>query len=190
MPAAASLLEETVKLEPRNVMAWYLLGQCREQRNPSPRMRSRRGGGQLPSIQTSARHFFALAHALRLTDRAESEEVHGALYRRTKRPDASWTARLRSPITVWWLRRLTTGLEATRQLKDALAECGDCAMKADLHKKLGLVDCQAGNLDDGEKELLVINKLKPTDPEIQRALDLIARHRKQSSGSVAGEGAQ
>jgi len=77
--------------------------------------------------------------------------------------------------------------EATRQLKDALAECGDCAMKADLHKKLGLVDCQAGDLDDGEKELLAANKLKPTDPEIQRALDLIARARKQSSGSVAGK---
>lgn len=77
--------------------------------------------------------------------------------------------------------------EATRQLKEALAECGDCAVKGDLHKKLGLIDCQAGDLDDGEKELLAANKLKPSDPEVLRALDLIARARKQSSGSVAGK---
>ena len=76
--------------------------------------------------------------------------------------------------------------EAAQQMKQALAECGDCAVKADLHKKLGLIDCQAGDLDDGEKELLVANKLSPTDPEIQRALDLIARARKQPSGYGAG----
>jgi hypothetical protein len=77
--------------------------------------------------------------------------------------------------------------EATRQLKEALAECGECAVKAELHKKLGLIDCQAGDLDDGENELLAANKLKPTDLEIQHALELIARARKQSSGSVAGK---
>ena len=31
LSAASALLEDTVKLQPRNVMAWYLLGQCREQ---------------------------------------------------------------------------------------------------------------------------------------------------------------
>ena len=77
--------------------------------------------------------------------------------------------------------------EATRQMKEAIAECGDCAVKADLHKKLGLIDCQAGDLDNGEKELLAANALKPTDPEIQRALELIARARKQSSASAAGK---
>jgi hypothetical protein len=51
--------------------------------------------------------------------------------------------------------------EATRQLKEAITECGDCAVKADLHKKLGLIDCQSGNIENGEKELLVANALKP-----------------------------
>ena len=77
--------------------------------------------------------------------------------------------------------------EAIRQMKEAIAECGDCAVKADLHKKLGLIDCQAGDLDDGEKELLAANALKPNDLDIQNALALIARARKQSSASAAGK---
>ena len=77
--------------------------------------------------------------------------------------------------------------EAIRQLKEAIAECGDCAAKADLHKKLGLIDCQTGDLDNGEKELLAAKALKPADPEIQRALQLIAQARKQHSGSAPGK---
>jgi hypothetical protein len=72
-------------------------------------------------------------------------------------------------------------------LKEALAECGECAVKADLHKKLGLIDCQAGDLNNGEKELLAAIALKPADPEVQRALELIARARKRDSGFAAGK---
>jgi predicted negative regulator of RcsB-dependent stress response len=74
--------------------------------------------------------------------------------------------------------------EATKQLKDAIAECGDCQVKADLHKRLGLIHCQAGDLDGGEKELLTANALKPADPEIQHALELIARARNQHASST------
>jgi len=74
--------------------------------------------------------------------------------------------------------------QATSQLKAAIAECGDCVVRGDLHKKLGLIDCQAGNLDEGEKELVAAKVLKPADPEIQRALQLIAEARNQHSASV------
>ena len=73
--------------------------------------------------------------------------------------------------------------EATRQMKEAIAECGDCALKADLHKKLGLIDCQSGDLKNGEKELLAASALKPGDPDIERALKLIAQTRDQRAGS-------
>jgi Flp pilus assembly protein TadD len=36
--------------------------------------------------------------------------------------------------------------------------------KANLHKKLGIIDCQAGDLDNGEKELQAAKALKPDDP--------------------------
>lgn len=42
-----------------------------------------------------------------------------------------------------------------------------------------------GNLDDGERELLAASKLKPADPEIRGALELIAGARNQYSGSAA-----
>jgi len=50
--------------------------------------------------------------------------------------------------------------------------------EADLFKKLGLIHCQAGDLDDGERENCGCQSLKPTDPEIQSALQLIAEARK------------
>jgi hypothetical protein len=60
-------------------------------------------------------------------------------------------------------------------------------MKADLLKKLGLINCQAGNLDDGQRELLAAKALKPTDLEIQRALQLVAEARNQHAGTAAGK---
>jgi hypothetical protein len=75
--------------------------------------------------------------------------------------------------------------EATRQFKEAITECGDCAMKADLHKKLGLIYCQSGDLERGEKELMTANTIKATDPEIGHALQLIVQARNQRSRSEA-----
>ena len=77
--------------------------------------------------------------------------------------------------------------EAIRQLKEAIVTCGDCAAKADLHRKLGIIDCQAGDLVNGEKELLAAKALKPDDPVTQAALELVARARSQYSKSAAGK---
>jgi hypothetical protein len=77
--------------------------------------------------------------------------------------------------------------EAIRQLNEAIAACGDCAAIADLHRKLGIIECQAGELDKGEKELLVAKALKPTDPVTQAALELVARARGQHPASATGK---
>jgi hypothetical protein len=77
--------------------------------------------------------------------------------------------------------------EAIRQLKEAIAACGDCQAKADLHRKLGIVNCQAGDLDNGEKELLAAKALKPQDPVTQAALELVARARSQYSESATAK---
>jgi hypothetical protein len=73
--------------------------------------------------------------------------------------------------------------EAIRQLKEAIQVCGDCAVKADLHKNLGLIHCQAGDIDSGEKELRLAKADKPADPDIARALTLIAQVRAQRTAS-------
>jgi tetratricopeptide (TPR) repeat protein len=185
LATASSLLEETVKLQPRNVMAWYLLGQCREQQsqNGDAVAAWRQAIAVDPNFSQA---LFALAHALRSTDRSASEQFmarYGAIQKQRRILDRASTLANNGVVAA----AAHNWPEATRQLKEALVECGDCAARADLHKKLGMIDCQAGDLDNGEKELLAANKLKPTDPEIQRALELIARARKQSSASGSGK---
>jgi tetratricopeptide (TPR) repeat protein len=185
LPVASRLLEETVKLQPRNVMAWYLLGQCHEQQSHAAEAVA--AWRQAIVIDPNfSQALFALAHALRSTDRTESAQLMGRYEKIQKERrilDRAGTLANNGVVAA----SAHDWPEATRQLKEALAECGECAMEADLHKKLGLIDCQAGDLDNGEKELQAANTLKPVDPEIHRALELIARARKQSSASAAGK---
>ncbi len=187
-PQAAGLLEETVKLQPRNVMAWYLLGQCLEQQpQQSETGKAVAAWQQAIAIDPNfSQALFALAHALRSTDRPESDKFmarYVEIQKQRRILDNAGTLANNGVVSA----SAHDWPEATRQLKAAIAECGDCVMKADLFKKLGLINCQAGNLNDGEKELLAAKALKPTDLEIQSALQLIAEARNQHAGSTAGK---
>jgi tetratricopeptide (TPR) repeat protein len=63
----------------------------------------------------------------------------------------------------------------------ALELCGECPLRADLEKSLGLSYCHAGSPDLGEPHLLVAQKLKPGDPDIERSLALIAELRRRKT---------
>jgi tetratricopeptide (TPR) repeat protein len=182
---AASLFEETVKLQPRNVMAWYMLGQSLEQESETAKaLAAWRNAIAIDPNFTQA--LFGLARALRSTDQAESEQFmarYTAVQKERRildRADSLANNGIEAESAHDWP-------EAIRQLKEAIATCGDCAAKADLHRKLGIVDCQAGDLVSGEKELLVAKALKPDDPVTQAALELVARARSQYSKSAAGK---
>jgi tetratricopeptide (TPR) repeat protein len=184
-PQAAGLLEETVKLQPRNVMAWYLLGQCLEQQSETGKAVAawRQAIAMDPNFSQA---LFALAHALRPTDRPESDKFmarYAEIQKQRRILDSAGTLANNGVVAA----SAHDWPEATRQLKAAVAECGECAMKADLLKKLGMINCQAGNLDDGERELLAAKALKPADLEIQRALQLVAEARNQHAGTAAGK---
>jgi tetratricopeptide (TPR) repeat protein len=178
---AAGLLEETVQLQPSNVMAWYLLGQCYEQQSATDKAVAawRQAIALDPNFSQA---LFGLARALRSSDRAESDEFmarYVEIQKQRRILDSAGTLANNGVVAA----SAHDWPEATRQLKAAIAECGDCAVKADLHKKLGLIDCQAGDLNDGENELLAAKALKPTDPEIRRALQLIAEARNQHTAA-------
>ena len=182
---AAGLLEETVKLQPRNVMAWYLLGQCYEQQSETGKAVTawRQAIAIDPNLSQA---LFGLARALRSSDRAESDKFmarYVEIQKQRRILDSAGTLANNGVVAA----SAHDWPEATRQLKAAIAECGDCAVKADLHKKLGLIDCQAGDINNGEKELLAAKALKPADPEIQSALQMIAAARNQHSASIAGK---
>jgi tetratricopeptide (TPR) repeat protein len=178
LPIAASLLEETVKLQPRNVMAWYLLGQCYEQQTETEKAIA--AWRQAIVIDPNfSQALFGLARALRSSDRAESDKFmarYAEIQKQRRILDNVGTLANNGVVAA----SAHDWPEATRQLQAALAECGSCEAKADLHKKLGLIDCQAGDLNDGETELLAAKALQPTDTEIQRALQLIADARNHS----------
>jgi tetratricopeptide (TPR) repeat protein len=184
-PLAAALLEETVKLQPRNVMAWYLLGQCYEQQSETGKAVA--AWRQAIAIDPNfSQALFGLAHALRATDRAESEKFMARYVDIQKQRhilDSASTLANNGVVAA----SAHDWSEATRQLNAAIAECGDCALKADLLKKLGLIHCQAGDLNDAEKELLAAQAIRPADLEIQRALELIAEARNRHAGSASGK---
>lgn len=185
LPVAISLLEESVKLDSQNLMALYLLGQCLDQQRETAKAIAvwRQAIALDPKFSQA---LFGLARALRSTDPAESEQFM-----------ARYTAIQKEQQSLDQVNTLANdGLaaatahdwpEAIRQLKAAIAECNGCTAKADLHKKLGLIDCQAGDLDNGEKELRAANALKPSDLEVQHALELIARSRSRHAKSDEGK---
>jgi tetratricopeptide (TPR) repeat protein len=181
---AVNLFEETVKLQPGNVMAWYMLGQSLEQTSKTAEalVAWRKAIAIDPKFSQA---LISLASALRSTDSAESEQLmarFNAVQKERRildRADTLANNGVEAASAHDWP-------EAIRQLKEAIGACGDCAAKGDLHRKLGIIDCQAGNLDDGEKELLAAKALKPDDSVTQAALELVARARNQHSTSTAG----
>ena len=185
-PRAAGLLDEVVHLEPRNAMAWYLLGKNLEYENQATKAIA--AWRQAIAIDPKfSQALFSLARELRSTDAAEAEQLmarYTAMQQERRIIDRAGMLANNSAVAA----SAHDWPEATRQIKEAIAECGDCALKADLHKKLGLIDCQSGDLKNGEKELLAASTLKPGDPEIARALKLIAQSRDQRAGTAVGRG--
>ncbi len=163
-------------------MAWYLLGQSLEQTSETAKALAawRKAIAIDPKFSQA---LISLASALRSTDQVESEQLmarYKAVQKERRildRADTLANNGVEAASANDWP-------EAIRQLKEAIGACGDCAAKGDLHRKLGIIDCQAGNLDDGERELLVAKTLKPDDPVTQSALELVARARSQHSTSI------
>lgn len=184
-PQAASLLEETVKLQPGNARAWFMLGECLEhESNIDKALEAWRKAIAIDPKYSQA--LFSLARALRSTSRAESDQVMDRYtavqkeHRIMDRADTLANNGVEAASVHDWP-------EAIRQLNEAIAACGDCAAIADLHRKLGIIECQSGELDEGERELLAAKALKPTDPVTQAALELVARARSQHPASVTGK---
>lgn len=182
LPAASSLLQDAVKLQPRNAMAWYLLGQCLEQQSQADKAIA--AWRQAITIDPNfSQALFGLARALRSTDRAESEQLmarYSTIQKERQILDRAGTLANNGSVAA----SAHDWPEAIKQVKEALVECGDCTAKAGLHKELGMIYCRAGDLNNGEKELLAAKALKPADPATQAALELIAQARSKRTAST------
>jgi tetratricopeptide (TPR) repeat protein len=69
--------------------------------------------------------------------------------------------------------------KAIAKLHDAIIACGECALQADLHQRLGLADCHNGDLDAGERELRLSLSINPNNRQTVEALQWVAEHRSQ-----------
>ncbi len=184
-PLAVSLFEQTVKLQPRNAMAWYMLGESYAQESHIAKALTawREAIAVDPKFSQA---LFSLARALQSTDRAQSDQLMARYLAVQKernvldRADTLANDGIEAASAHDWS-------EATQRMKDAIVACGNCAAKAELHRKLGIIDCQAGDLDNGEKELLTAKALDPDDPVTQAALTLVARARRQQSAPTLGK---
>jgi tetratricopeptide (TPR) repeat protein len=185
---AIAILQTVVKLQPRNATAWYLLGQSLEHEQ------------QLQSAITAWKQTLAIEPS--------HSQALWSLARAVKPGDPDEAARLLAHFNEIQKERRTVDQagtlgndalaagaahdwpEAIRQFLQAIEVCGDCAIKGDLHKKLGLIDCQMGDIDNGEKELRLAQALKPGDPDIERVLGQIAAARTKRVPSRARRGSQ
>jgi tetratricopeptide (TPR) repeat protein len=169
---AVALLQTVVKLQPRNATAWHLLGQSLEHTSQTDAAIA--AWRQAIAIEPDySQALWSLAQAIKATD---PDEVARLL---TRYRDVQKKRDIVDQAGTLGNDALAAGAahdwpEAIRQFQKAIEVCGDCAIKADLHKKLGLTDCQMGDIDNGEKELRLAQALKPADPDIERALGRIA----------------
>lgn len=173
----ARLLQTLVKLQPRNTTAWLLLGQSWE--HESQTQEAIAAWRQALAIDPdNSRVIWSLAHVIKPTDPDEAGRLM-ARYAEVQKQH-----RIVDEAGTLGNDALAAGAghdwpEAIRQFQKAIEVCGDCAIKADLHKKLGLTLCQMGDIDNGEKELRLAQALKPADPDIERVLKRIALARGQ-----------
>jgi len=181
---AVTLLQTVVKLQPRNADAWHLLGQCLE--HESQTQAAIAAWRQAVAIEPDySQALWSLARAVKAADPDEAARLtarYSEVQRKRRIVDQAGTLgndALEAGAAHDWP-------EAIRQFHKALEVCGDCAIKADLHKKLGLINCQMGDIESGEKELRLAQALKPADPDIEPALRRIAAARAQRAASHPG----
>jgi tetratricopeptide (TPR) repeat protein len=169
---AVTLLQNLVKLQPRKATSWYLLGQCLAYDSQTQEaIVAWRQAIAIDPDYTQA--LWNLAQALKRTDPGEAARLtarYSEVQKKRLIVDQAGTLgnnALAAGAAHDWP-------EAVREFQKAIEVCGECAIKADLHKKLGITDCEMGDIDNGEKELRLAQALKPGDPDIERVLTRIA----------------
>jgi tetratricopeptide (TPR) repeat protein len=180
---AIVLLQRVVKLQPRNATAWNLLGQSLEYQSQSQAaIAAWRHAIEIAPDNTEA--LWSLARAVKPDHPDEAARLvahYSEVQEKHRIGDEAGTLgndALASGAAHDWP-------EAIRKFQKAIEVCGECAIKADLHKKLGLTECQMGDIENGEKELQLAEALKPADPDIKRALERIAVIRTKGVSSRA-----
>lgn len=180
--AAVRNLRMVVQRESRNVTAWHLLGQCLE--SESKHSDAIAAWKQALAIDPQyTQTLWTLGHALKESDPQESAKLLERFEELQKQNKILGRAGTLNNDAAALMRQGDWD-GAGAKLKEAQQICANCAVSRDIHKNLGLLYCHAGDLDRGEKELRLAEAVKPGDPDVERALTLIAQARSKQAGLV------
>ena len=183
---AVSVLRTVVKLEPQNADAYYLLGRTlQDTGNNREAVEAWKKAITIDPDQTQA--LFNLLRVLRETDPGQAKQYEARFVALKEKQQLTTEAETLNNFALASAKALDWP-QAIKQLQEAIRICGDCRSNADLHKNLGLISCQSGDLETGEKELRLALALKPDAHDIEEALAIAASARaaKSSDHSKAG----
>lgn len=169
---AADLLQQVVQAQPSNVRALYFLGQSVQQSDKQAAIDHWRRAAAIDPSYTPA--LWSLTRSLATADPVESKHYDDQLKAVLDKAHDLDAAELTANDAISSMQAHDWP-QAVKGMKEAIRICGGCAAKASLHKSLGLAYCQAGDLANGERELRFSESVKAGDPDVQRALALIAQ---------------
>ena len=168
---AARALRRAAELEPKDARRQYALGQVLfEVGSTGSAVAAWRRAVALQPGYADA--LYALSRALARTDPTESIELQARFMKLQELQRATDDAQAMGNDA---LNAAAAGdsAKAIAGLKEAIERCGECSVRPQLHKNLGLVYCRSGDLKDGKSELQQADKLLPGDADIARALQLL-----------------
>jgi tetratricopeptide (TPR) repeat protein len=168
-----SLFQQLVRLQPDNQKALLLLAQSlHAESKDAETVAVLRHILQLNPDSENA--LYMLSMELRKTDPEESKKLEQD-FAAQKRKDADLDQVKSLGNEAYEAASKQNWPEAIRILRKAIESCKDCEVASGLHKNLGLALCSNGNLDEGKQELEEALKLNPADPDIVKALNVIAQ---------------
>ena len=168
-----SLLQQLVRLQPDNVKFLLLLAQSLQRESKDTEtIAVLRHVLQLKPDSENA--LYMLSMELRRTNPEESRKLQqNFVAQKRKEADLAQVKSLGNEAYVAASKQ--DWPEAIRILQKALESCQDCEVAPALHKNLGLALCNNGNLGEGKQELQEALKLNPNDPDIVKALNVVAQ---------------
>jgi len=173
--ASAARLRTAVQLNPRNAEAYFLLGQALRQTGDIDAAIA----AWKQAIDIDPKQSQALYGLLRTYAKTNPQEAKAYQARLEALQHQTGVVERAQTLSNFAISAANAGnwTQAVSQLQQAIQECGNCESLATLHKNLGLIECRAGQLEKGEKELRIAAARLPDDAEIQRALEMIGNMR-------------
>jgi len=168
---AINALRRALQLAPRNSDASYLLGQSYQSLGKMDDALAA-WRDSLQSDPNNQQALYSLMRALAKSNPTESARYQARLEGLKTKQSEKEQAETLSNFAIAAAKENKWD-DAIAQLRQAIQVCGGCSSLAQLHKNLGLIECQAGRFNDCGAELRLALGQMPSDPEILKALDIL-----------------